>query len=118
MLKRLSSSLAIAVALGAIAAAQQGGLNTAVLPGLPRDPSAPNAKLTSDLLQQRQVEPDIVVSTRNPLHLMAFFNDYRAVDLASDNPPPGKQTSRALKAVPGRMLALLEGRTGKSGDRG
>ncbi len=33
---------------------------------------------------QRQVEPTIAVSTRNPDHLLAFFVDYRAVDIADD----------------------------------
>ena len=94
----------------AMVAAQQGGLNTPVLPGLPRDPLAPNAKLTSDLLQQRQVEPDIAVSTRNPLHLMAVFNDYRAVDLANDNPLPGRHGNGGLRALPGQVLAALMGK--------
>src|SRR5262249_45973502 len=34
-----------------------------------------------DPFLQRQNEPSIAVSTRNPLHLMAVSNDYRTVDL-------------------------------------
>src|SRR5678815_4119637 len=105
MKRALFASLVVASLLHVMVGAQQGGLNTPVLPGLPRDPAAPNAKLTSDLLQQRQVEPDIVVSTRNPLHLMAFFNDYRAVDLAADSALPGRQSNGGLKGVPGQLLA-------------
>jgi hypothetical protein len=40
---------------------------------------------------QRQNEPSIAVSTRNPLHLLAGANDYRTVDIpASEGELPGK----------------------------
>jgi len=40
---------------------------------------------------QRQNEPSVAVSTRNPLHLLAGANDYRTVDIpASEGELPGK----------------------------
>src|SRR6201993_2773056 len=35
-----------------------------------------------DPFLQRQNEPSVAVSTRNPLHLLAGANDYRTVDLS------------------------------------
>ena len=57
--------LVVLVAAGCLQAgahAQQGGLNTPVLPGLPVDPTDPDAKYKSDILEQRQVEPDILLN--------------------------------------------------------
>jgi hypothetical protein len=36
-----------------------------------------------DPFLQRQNEPSIAISTRNPLHVLGGANDYRTVDLAS-----------------------------------
>jgi len=36
---------------------------------------------TGDPFLQRQNEPSVAVSTRNPLHLLGGANDYRTVDL-------------------------------------
>ena len=71
--------------------AQQAGTNVNVLPVvLPLDlnhdgrPDDPDWYLKGDGYLQRQLEPTIAVSTRNPDHLVAFFNDYRAVDIGDD----------------------------------
>ncbi|HVS62060.1 MAG TPA: Ig-like domain-containing protein [Thermoanaerobaculia bacterium] len=55
--------------------------------GLPGCVENPDWYLEGDGFANRQVEPTIAVSTRNPNHLIAFFNDYRAVDLP--DPAPG-----------------------------
>jgi hypothetical protein len=59
--------------------AQQVGENINVLPIFP-DPNDPEFFLKGDGYLQRQLEPTICASTRNPNNLIAFFNDYRAVD--------------------------------------
>lgn len=50
-----------------------------------------------DPFLQRQNEPSIAVSTRNPLHLLAGANDYRTVDLPGL--PAGKETGDAWLGV-------------------
>src|SRR5579864_5864971 len=42
-----------------------------------------------DPFLERQDEPSIAVSTRNPLHLLAGANDYRTVDLNLPEVQPG-----------------------------
>jgi hypothetical protein len=45
---------------------------------------------------QRQNEPSIAVSTRNPLHMLAGANDYRTVDMPeSEGPIPGLPSKAA-----------------------
>ena len=41
---------------------------------------------------QRQNEPSIAVSTRNPLHLLAGSNDYRSIDAYFEDELPGYET--------------------------
>jgi VCBS repeat-containing protein len=82
-------ALSMSTCLGLIGHAQSAGPNVNVLPiVLPTDPSNPasvfDAALIGDLYLNRQLEPAIAVSTRNPAHMLAFFNDYRAVDIQAD----------------------------------
>src|SRR5512137_442165 len=89
MRRALCLALAVSCALVARAGAQQAGQNVPVLPvvkpAVPDDPaSVLDAALKGDLYMQRQLEPTLAVSTRNPSHLIAFFNDYRAVDVPHD----------------------------------
>ena len=87
--------------------AQQAGTNVNVLPVvLPIDldgdgyPDDPDWYLKGDGYLQRQLEPTIAVSTRNPDHLVAFFNDYRAVDIGDDiGLGEGEMAALTLKAA-------------------
>src|SRR5436190_12746569 len=72
------TALLLAVGLNFAVSAQQAGENINVLPVVPGDP------LKGDLYLQRQVEPTIVMSTRNPNHLAAFYIDYRTVYISND----------------------------------
>src|SRR5688572_7883405 len=89
--------------------AQQGGLNTSVLPGLPSNPSDPMAPFQSDMWEQRQLEPDILVSTRNHEHLLTFYNDYRGVQDPNDLGAAGLFSSRGLKRFMERVVAWVTG---------
>jgi hypothetical protein len=71
---RLACSLAIAAALGAaLVQAQIPGRNVNMVSG--------RTWPDGDPFLQRQNEPSVAASTRNPLHLLAGSNDYRTVDL-------------------------------------
>jgi hypothetical protein len=85
---------------------QQSSPNVSVLPVVV-DPNDPDAHLKGDLYLQRQVEPAIGVSTRNASHLVAFFNDYRAVDIPND-PGIGEEpsTQNALVAFLRKLVGL------------
>ncbi len=81
--RALACAVMLSLCLNALVEAQKAGSNTNVLPVLV-NPADPNAYLRGDLYLQRQVEPSIAASTRNPQTILAFFNDYRAVDIAAD----------------------------------
>ncbi len=76
-------TVGIALVLSTPLSAQQAGENINVLPVVPQ--SVPDWEIKGDGYLQRQVEPTIAASTRNPDHLLAFFNDYRAVDVPDDS---------------------------------
>ncbi len=75
---------AFALFLNTLVGAQQAGDNVNVLPVVPPVDGdgfpVPDWYLKGDGYLQRQVEPTIAASTLNQDHLLAFFNDYRAVD--------------------------------------
>ena len=75
LVRRLSLALAIAIACASTAAltAQIPTRNVNMVSGL--------VWPHGDPFLQRQNEPSMAASTRNPLHLLAGSNDYRSVDL-------------------------------------
>ena len=88
--RRLRALLPLAALLAA-------GLAVAQVPG-------PNVNMVSgtgwpggDPFLQRQNEPSVAVSTRNPMHLLAGANDYRTVDLPGL--PDDKMTGDAWLGV-------------------
>ena len=83
---RLVCSLAIAAALGAaLVHGQIPGRNVNMVSGTKWPDGDP--------FLQRQNEPSVAASTRNPLHLLAGSNDYRTVDLPGL--PDGEETGDA-----------------------
>jgi hypothetical protein len=46
---------------------------------------------------QRQNEPSIAVSSRNPMHLLAAANDYRTIDMPDDYSLPGIPGASAVR---------------------
>src|SRR5215475_2333226 len=66
-------AVVLAAAMHVVVAGQQAGTNVNIVKGttLP----------TGDPFLQRQTEPSVAVSTRNPCHLVASAVDYRTVDL-------------------------------------
>ena len=64
---------------------------------------------TGDPYLQRQNEPSIVVSTRNPLHLLAGANDYRTVDIPilAEELPGFEKTAGGIY-VPSRPPETIE----------
>src|SRR5262245_7630031 len=66
-------ALVLAAVMHGATAAQQAGTNVNIVKGT----TLPNG----DPFLQRQTEPSVAVSTRNPCHLVASAVDYRTVDL-------------------------------------
>ncbi len=107
----MSKSLKVAVVLalcltaplppGASAQQVRVGDNVNVLPVSkstpPGEAPGPDDYLRGDLFGQRQNEPSIAVSSVNKDHILAFYNDFRAVDLGPTEPPLPSDT-RALLA--------------------
>src|SRR5436305_10344905 len=119
MRRPLVVAMMLALGLHAVASAQQAGSNVAVLPVV-TNPADPNAFLKGDLYLQRQLEPSVAVSTRNPQTVLAFFNDYRAVDVPGDlvigdgdAPTNAGQTILAMLRPVRRFFARLVGHTPK-----
>src|SRR5690349_18356449 len=69
---------------------------TAQIPGRNINMVAGTKWPDGDPFLQRQNEPSIAVSTRNPLHLLAGANDYRTVDLPG---LPDRETGDAWLGV-------------------
>jgi hypothetical protein len=98
---KIFAAALIAVCLSIVGSAQQVGDNINVLPVAGADP------IRGDAYLQRQVEPALAVSTRNPQHMMAFFNDYRAVDVPGDigiGESVARRFWRAAQAVLARAI--------------
>ena len=88
MNKPILACVLMLVFLASPVIAQVPGDNIAVLPVVPPvdadgdgEPDNPNWFKVGDGYLQRQLEATIGASTLNPDHLLAFFNDYRAVDV-------------------------------------
>ncbi|MBA3638250.1 MAG: hypothetical protein H0W53_03030 [Acidobacteria bacterium] len=73
LVRRLLSGVAVAIGAAALLQAQIPGRNVNMVSGR----TLPGG----DPYLQRQNEPSIAASTRNPLHLLAGANDYRTVDI-------------------------------------
>ncbi len=88
--RRLALALCAAVALGsAFINAQIPGRNVNMVSG--------QTWPDGDPFLQRQNEPSMAASTRNPLHLLAGANDYRTIDLPGL--PDGEETGDAWVGV-------------------
>jgi hypothetical protein len=77
---RLAGMAAFLVASAATAAAQVAVGPNVNMGGGPASFTPPST-IIGDPFLQRQNEPSIAISSRNPCHLLAGANDYRAVDL-------------------------------------
>ena len=113
----------LAVAAGSFTAlswAQQAEQNINVLPVYFNEQNDPenfpidvDAYLKGDLFLQRQVEPTIAKSSWNSEHMIAFFNDYRAVDIPDDlgvgEQGASASSSGALQSIVAKVLRFFKG---------
>src|SRR5215475_11357273 len=86
-------ALGILVALVSVFTPQAAAQVQAPTPGQNVNMVSGTAFPGGDPFLQRQNEPSIAVSSRNPLHLLGGANDYRTVDLAGL--PQGQPTGDA-----------------------
>jgi hypothetical protein len=108
MKRLILTTIAIALVLNTPLSAQQASQNIPVLPVIPESSGEADWYLRGDGYLQRQVEPTIAVSTRNPDHLLSFFVDYRAVDVPDDiGLGEGTQTFALAMKTSNLMLAGL-----------
>ena len=82
MKRLILMTIGIALVMNTPAFAQYAGNNIPVLPVVSPADEPDDWWILGDGFLQRQVEPTIAASTLNPDHLLAFFNDYRAIDAA------------------------------------
>ena len=88
--QRFAAAAALALTLGSAGVlAQNPGRNVNIVSGV----TLPDG----DPYLQRQNEPSVAASTRNPLHLLAGANDYRTVDIPGL--PNGEETGDAWLGV-------------------
>ncbi|MGB5391813.1 MAG: hypothetical protein WBP10_16680, partial [Thermoanaerobaculia bacterium] len=93
MKRSLLLMLLVVLAIGQVGHAQQVGDNINVLPVFKTDDGVQYIDALDyargDLYGNRQGEPKVAVSTVNPDHMLAVFNDFRLVDVPDDPPLPG-----------------------------
>src|SRR6266542_3027396 len=99
MKKALMTAVMLAVGLNFLVSAQEVRTNVNVLPIYISNPPDPLDFYRGDLYIQRQLEPTIAISTRNPNNLAAFYVDYRTVNFGQDV-NVGEEAISAAEAAP------------------
>jgi len=105
-------AVGIVLVLNTPAFAQYAGNNIPVLPVVSPADEPDDWWILGDGFLQRQVEPTIGASTLNPDHLLAFFNDYRAIDAAEGDVGLGESEVAATIAALTLSKMLLPPETG------